>query len=316
MCRWYCGLPWLLGLGLAAASTTVPFIITQPLAARHQALLERDAKLIDGIAAQRLDEILDPLFSAYQQRLPDFVAWAFQWRTSYALLRRGVMNALSSPFTDPEQSRTLDGAWDDMISAQFTALVLQPEGGEIALRQAHDRWLRALRPTLDAVITDTLLTAAMLRGKELASPLPGPFVESAPPLDTRWMAAIGDASDPIKKRVARPLLTRLTIRPPVAAAVTTAGEAIGGAGELALLGSLSGMVMTITGFLSIDYMLSRADAAIHQRALVDELGRVLDSEREILRRVWLDHLHVEVDRHLRQAHLQADDPTISSTTHP
>ena len=83
--------------------------------------------------------------------------------------------------------------------------------------------------------------------------------------------------------------------------MTAAGEALSGYGNFALLGSVSGLVATIGGFLSIDYLISRADAAIHQKDLETEIHRVLDSEHEKLRESWLAAIQPDINAHLSRA---------------
>jgi hypothetical protein len=291
------------GEGVSLASSRIPISVPADLVARNQALLERDAELLASMAAGRLDAILDPMFADYHRHVPDFAAWAFQWRTSYALLRRGVVTAITLPFADPPRLQRFGEAWDELIAAKFDELVLRPEGGITGLRGARNRWESEIQPILDAVVTDALLTAALLRGQDPSPRTWKPVVANettnneAIPL----LAAIGAASHPIKVHAVRPLLTRLTIRPPVAAAVTAAGEALSSYGNLAFLGSVSGLVATVGGFLSIDYLISRADAAIHQQALEVEIHRVLDTEHEDLRQSWLVAIQPDIDIHLARA---------------
>jgi len=292
-----------IGVGVSLASSSVPVGVPEDLVARSQALLERDGQLLTSMVAGRLDAILDPMFAAYHRHVPDFAAWAFQWRTSYSLLRRGVLTAVTLPFAAPPRMQRFGEAWDDLIAAKFEELVLRPEGGIAGLRGARNRWEMEVHPILSAMVTDTLLTVALLRGQDPSPRSWEPVIgETADDEAIPLLAAIGAVASPIKIHAVRPLLTRLTIRPPVAAAVTAAGEALSGYGDLALLGSVGGLVATVGGFLSIDYLISRADAAIHQQDLEVEIHRVLDTEHENLRRSWLVAMQPDIDAHLAQAH--------------
>jgi hypothetical protein len=109
------------------------------------------------------------------------------------------------------------------------------------------------------------------------------------------LSALGAITGPVKTQAVRPLLTRLTIRPPVAAAVTAAGEALGGVTDLAMVTSVGGMAATVAGFLSIDYLISRADAVVHQADLEQAVNDALDTQQEHLRRVWLATMQAEID---------------------
>jgi hypothetical protein len=105
----------------------------------------------------------------------------------------------------------------------------------------------------------------------------------------------------------------------VAAAVTAAGEAIAGSGELALFGGITSVVVTVAGFLSVDYLLSRADAAASQQELTLELRRVLDVERENLRRMWLAEAKQDIDARLAQVRERLPGETVDvppTTTAP
>jgi len=304
-----------IGGGVSLASSGVPAGVPEELVARSQALLERNAQLLTSIVAGRLDAILDPMFAAYHQHVPDFAAWAFQWRTSYSLLRRGVLTAITLPFADPPRMQRFGEAWDDLIAAKFDELVLRPEGGGAGLRGARNRWEIEVHPILSSMVTDTLLTVALLRGQD---PLPRtwePTIGKATKDETvPLLVAIGAVTSPIKVHAVRPLLTRLTIRPPVAAAVTAVGETLSGYGNLALLGSVSGLVATVGGFLSIDYLISRADAAVHQQDLEVEIHRVLDTEHENLRQSWIAAMQPDIDAHLAQAHKILDGDITRSDT--
>lgn len=296
----------------ALAGNSVPTKIREDLIMRSEALLKRDAQLVASKVAGRLDMILDPMFAAYHQRIPDFAAWAFRWRTSYSLLRRGVVTAITLPFADPPRLQRFGAAWDDLIATKFDELVLRPEGGAAALRSARHRWETEATAILNAMVTNTFLTAALLRGQDPSPRTWRPLVpeevagNEAMPL----LAAISAASSLVKIHAVRPLLTRLTLRPPVAATVTAVGETLSGYGNIAFLGTVSGMLATVAGFLSIDYLISRAEAAIHQESLEKEIHRVLDSQYDKLRRTWLSAMQADINAQLHKAHdiLQGDLP--------
>lgn len=264
-------------------------------------MLKRDADLLAGLAAERLDNTLNPLFSDYHQRLTEFTDWAFQWRTSYALLRRGAVTALTLPFSESPRLQQFGASWDDLIAARFDELVLRPSGGLAALHSAQDRWSTDIGSALEVLAQDSLRTIALLQGQE-----PPTLAEAVPPLgntaetDAALQRVFDNATSPIKTRMVRPLVTRLTIRPPVAAAVTAAGESLAGAGEMALLGSFTSLAVTIAGFLSIDYLLSWADAALSRQEFEAEMHHLLDIERENLRQAWLASMQQEIDGRLSQ----------------
>lgn len=273
-----------------------------------EALLARDRKLLVNLAAERLDQAMEPLFADFQQRVPEFADWAFRWRTSYALLRSAAVTTATKPFAGGG-SPALGLGWEDLIFAKFDELILLPAGGLPALNLAHDRWRAGVRSTLDEVAGDTLRTLALLSGR-VPPPLPEEVAAApAAPGAASALAGIRAVTEyPIKIRVARPLVTRLTIRPPVAALVTAAGEVITGGGELALLGGMTSFAVTLGGFLGIDYLLSRADAAASQEDLVVELRRALELERETLRHQWMGEIERDIDRRLAQVRQWLPDP--------
>ncbi|CAK0739708.1 hypothetical protein CCP3SC15_1050008 [Gammaproteobacteria bacterium] len=266
-------------------------------AASSQTLVERDTRLLAATAAERLDAVLDPLFSDFHNRVPAFGEWAFGWRTGYRLLREGMLTAITLPFVKSPRLEQVNSAWDELIATKFDELVLHPAGGIPALRSAHERWLADMRPTVDAVIADTVRTVALLHGQTPPLQLGEESGEASPTEEVPILSEISTATGPIKARTARPLLARLTIRPPVAAAVTAAGEAIGNQGET-LLGGASTLAATIVAFLSIDYMLSQTDASIHRAGLEAEVHRVLENQHQSLRSTWLAEEQAKIDTRL------------------
>ena len=99
----------------------------------------------------------------------------------------------------------------------------------------------------------------------------------------------------------RPLLTRIILRPPIAATVTVAGEYISGYGDFGFFGTITGFAATIAGFLSVDYLISRVDAAISQQHLEIEVHRALDQEHERLRQEWLNHVEENIKIQMKRA---------------
>lgn len=69
---------------------------------------------------------------------------------------------------------------------------------------------------------------------------------------------------------------------------------------MALLGSFTSLAVTIAGFLSIDYLLSWADAALSRQEFEAEMHHLLDIERENLRQAWLASMQQEIDGRLSQ----------------
>jgi hypothetical protein len=270
------------------------------LAARWQALLERDGRLLTDTTAAQLDALLPPLFARYHEGISEFADWAFGWRTSYALLRSSAVTLAGLPWQEPPRAQRLGAAWNDVISAKFDELVLNPAGGLPAQRRLYNRWMEQLQLLLDTVTADTLRTAALLRGREIPRQT---WRHATTPEATA--AALGKAPEaarhPVKIRIARPLLTRFTLRAPIAAAVTTAGEnigALGGFGDLGWLGNAGNLVPTVAAFLGIDYVLNRIDAAAHQKALEQELHRSLELEYAALRHTWLTVAQHRIDQRL------------------
>jgi hypothetical protein len=282
---------------MAAARGEALGAVRQDLKSQARILLQQDRQLLAAVAAGHLDAALNPLFTAYHRHVPEFAAWAYQWRTSYALLRRGVVAAIALPFMDSPSAARFGESLDELIAAKFDELVLRPEGGGAALRRARLHWEADVRHIANAVINDTLLTVAMLQGREL----PPQSLESTSATrnsdvgEASLLSALGAITGPVKTQAVRPLLTRLTIRPPVAAAVTAAGEALGGVTDLAMVTSVGGMAATVAGFLSIDYLISRADAVVHQADLEQAVNDALDTQQEHLRRVWLATMQAEID---------------------
>ncbi|KOR31729.1 hypothetical protein TI05_11770 [Achromatium sp. WMS3] len=274
--------------------------IATDLIIRSQSLLERDTQLLVTRAAGRLDNILDPIFASYHQRVPEFAAWAFQWRTSYAFIRAGVFTTISLPFVESPGLQRYGKAWNELIAEKFDEIVLHPKGGTAALIDARNRWVKEVQVDIKTTITNTLLTAAMLKGQDIAFWNLQPmlinkqFAQATPSLAT----AISTATDPIKLHAIRPLLTRFTIRPVVSATVTVVGEALGSYGDLGFLGTATGMVATMAGFLSIDYLISRIDAAVSQQNLEIEIHRALDTEFEQLRKNWLLAMEAKINAHM------------------
>jgi hypothetical protein len=304
------GLAAVAGLGLLAwlgwaGTGPVPDPGTYPrsLTQRIHTLSLRDARLLADLTPRILDDRLEPLFADYHARIAGFAAWAYQWRTAYSLMRQGIVELAGWPVTDTTERRGLSGRWDEFIAAKFEELVLHPAGGAAALRRTRDLWLDDLQYRLDGILTDTLQTASLLHGRPATGPAETGLAE--PPLPDPLPAmrgALQSVSDPVKLRAARPLLARLVIRPPVAAVVTAAGDGLaatfGGLGDYAMMGTLSGIAATVGTFLGLDYLLSRADAAINQDALEQELHRLLDAERRRLRQTWTAAARTAIDRRL------------------
>jgi hypothetical protein len=282
-------------------------------------LIERDTRLLAVTAAERLDTILDPLFANFHNRVPDFGEWAFGWRTGYRFLREGMLAAVSLPFRETPELEYVNSTWNRLITNKFNELVLDPVGGIPALHNAHEHWLAEMRPTVDMVMMDTVHTVALLYGR-----IPSlPQTETLPQEDTlaeettlteeqaALLTKVSAASSAIKLRAARPLLSRLTIRPPVAAAVTAAGTAIGNQTET-WLGSISNLGAVIVAFLSIDYMLSQTDAGIHRPTLEADVHRVLDNEHQRLRKTWLAEQQATVDAQVEKIRSLLDIEKINS----
>ena len=286
-----------MGNAISMANGQLQDNVTTDLIARSQSLLRRDVPLLRIKAAGHLDAILDPIFASYHRRIPDFAAWAFQWRTSYSFLRAGIITAITLPFLDPPRLQHFGEAWDDLITEKFDEIVLQPEGGEATLRGARNRWEIDVDTEFKNTITDTILVSALIRGHDLAPWAWQPIaVENLAAKDADSLVdAIGAVSNPIKVHAIRPLLSRLILRPPVAAAVTVTGEAISNYGNFGFLGNIAGFTATIAGFMSVDYLISRIDAAVSQQDLEIALHHALDTEHDRLRHDWLVAMRLRID---------------------
>lgn len=273
--------------------------LTKAIQISSQSLIERDTRILATTAAKRLDAILDPLFADFHSRVTLFGEWAFGWRTGYRLLRQGMLTAITLPFSESSELSKVNTVWDELIASKFNELVLEPSGGVAELRSMHDRWRANLRPIVEYVLADTVRTVALLHGQ--AMPLLQDDADEGFTAEDEFpfVSEVTAAASPIKMRAARPLLSRITLRPPVAAAVTAAGEAIGNQTET-LLGSVSNLAAVIVAFLSIDYMLSQTDAGIHRPNLELEVHRVLENEHKRLRKVWLAEQQAEVEARLTQ----------------
>lgn len=278
--------------------------VIQSLITRNQALLTLDAQMLSKKAAGRLDSILDPLFANYHSRIPDFATWAFQWRTSYAILRRGMLTALTLPLTDSPKLQYFGEAWDELIAEKFDELVLHPNGGDSTLRDVRNRWEKEVNTDIKSMINNVFLTTALLRGQDITLWVWQPITIKNTYINQdaqSLVAAIGAVTTPIKIHAVRPLLTRLTLRPPIAATVTVAGEFISGYGDFGFLGTITGFVATVAGFLSVDYLISRIDAAISQQDLEIEIHSALNAEYERLRRDWLSQAEANLKIQIEQA---------------
>jgi hypothetical protein len=279
--------------------------LLQTLITRNQALLLQDEQMLIKKAAGRLDSILDPIFTVYHKRIPDFATWAFQWRTSYSLLRRGALTAITLPLSDTPELQRFSEVWDEFIIEKFDELVLRPEGGDLALRTAHNNWEIEIYAELKATITDIFLTTALLQGQDLALWAWQPIAienKNTTSANTQLLAkAVNSVTTSIKVHAVRPLLTRIILRPPIAATVTVAGEYISGYGDFGFFGTITGFAATIAGFLSVDYLISRVDAAISQQHLEIEVHRALDQEHERLRQEWLNHVEENIKIQMKRA---------------
>jgi hypothetical protein len=292
------------GFYLPLSSKKTPLALPPPVFAQvttsSETLLERDTRILANTAAERLDTILEPLFADFHSRVPEFGEWAFGWRTGYKFLREGMLTAITLPFSQFHRMEKIDSVWNELIATKFNDLVLQPAGGIPALERAHEQWLKEMRPTVDKVMMDTLRTVTLLHGQALSSQIADEWEEDQPlppepsPL---LMANVSSAASTIKIRTARPLLARLTIRPPVAAAVTAAGEAIGNQTET-LIGSVSNLGAVIVAFLSIDYMLSQTDAGLHRPGLEADIHRIIENEHQRMRKTWLAEQQTIIDTRL------------------
>jgi hypothetical protein len=159
----------------------------------------------------------------------------------------------------------------------------------------------------------------LLYGKTLPfrpAETPEENIPATEPVSLRSEVSVAAGS--IKMRAARPLLARLTIRPPVAAAVTAAGEAIGHQTET-LLGSVSNLSVIIMTFLYFDYMFSQVDTGLHRPGLEAEIHKILNNEHQRLRAAWLTEEQTTIATRMAQIHPflngEVNPPPSSVPTH-
>ncbi|CAK0778002.1 hypothetical protein CCP4SC76_6530002 [Gammaproteobacteria bacterium] len=268
---------------------------------RHE-LWTSKVRLLEGIASAQLDAALDEPFRAFHARVPDFCEWAFQWRTSYRLIREGLLALVAWPFTRASSGLLAApmSAWQAKISEQFDTLVVTPAGGDELLSLTYRRWRKELDQAVTSVVQETRQNLALMEGHPLpATPSPLVFREAYRALD------FGNAREstltPIEMSLVRPLVTRLTLRPPIAVAVASASESLGASGNLSILTNPAGWTVTLISFLGIDYLLNRLDANLRQEVLTAQIHQDLDRVKEGVRIQWLKVAKEDIQHYLAEA---------------
>ncbi|MEI6412960.1 MAG: hypothetical protein WCP34_01710 [Pseudomonadota bacterium] len=260
------------------------------------------ARLLEGIASTQLDVALDEPFRALHNRVPEFCEWAFQWRTSYRLLRTGVFALVTWSFSDAPSSGFLMApmtAWRDKIAEQFIALVITPAGGEELLTLTYRRWRREFNQMVTSVVIETRQNLALLEGRPPpAAPSPLPFDELSQMED--FLTAREASIAPIEVRIVRPLVARLVLRPPIAVAVASVSESLGASGNLSIFTNPTGWAVTLVSFFGVDYLLNRLDATLRQETLATQINQGLDRVREGVRERWLKVAREDVQRYLAE----------------
>lgn len=278
-------------------------------AAARQRQIDDEARALMGYAEASLDGLLDPQFARFEARVPEFGAWAFRWRTSYALLREGAKSAAEWPMGDRQVGfrQSMQNAWDDLVVGQFESLVLEPAGGAKALEDVRRRWWEQMaRATRDAAIDD-LLVVALYQQRPL---VPGAEVPSsaAVPAGPLEFHPLDGAPGQLEGRMIRPVAARLAFRAPAVATATVVGEAVAGATDLAVLGGPAGLVLTVAGVLGIDYLISRADEAASRESFEEDIRQALHKAKSDLRSRWLAEAKAEIDRQMGYSRAQLDGP--------
>ncbi|MEO5373893.1 MAG: hypothetical protein H7840_06380 [Alphaproteobacteria bacterium] len=284
----------------ATAQAIVPSRAVGPFMDLRRRLVDHDGDLLRSHVGESLDAELAPIFAELNERAPAMAAWAFRWRTAYALLRRGVAGALTSPDENP-----LDvwrGETATIVREKFAELVLRGDETAWRLDTARRHWVSQARATVDAVFAGhEQAGAAFVMGQATAktlsttaeetvptpAPAPAPGVD-ATPLPT---TAVPDEAlvGALRLRAGRPLVSRAILRLP------------GGAADILAIGGVTGLAMGIAGTLSVDYLISRADALTSQDQWESDVRQALDAWRNTLRAEWLGEMDAYIDGQRRRA---------------
>jgi hypothetical protein len=277
--------------------------------AQRRRQIDDEARALLGFAETSLDAQIDPIFQRFEERIPEFGAWAFRWRTSYALLHEGARSAAAWPAGDRKTGfrDSLRRSWDDLVVGQFETLVLEPAGGVGALNEAHRRWWeQVIHATREATLDD-LMVVALFQHRPLIAEAAAP-VPAAPPEGLDEFRPLEGAPGQLEGRMARPIAARLAFRAPAVATATVVGEAVAGAVDMAVLGGPAGLLATIVGVLGIDYAISRLDEAVSREAFEEDIRRVLHKARADLRERWLGDARAEIERQMNHGRAQLDIP--------
>lgn len=306
------------GPGLVARGVVPSPSVLRFLDFRHR-LAELDSALLRSHLRESLDSELDPIFADVNGRAPALAAWAFRWRTSYALLRRGVVAAaLAGP-----QGNSIH-AWNAETAAvvreKFDDLVLHGEETAWHLNRVRQRWFSLARETVDGVFTDhDQANAAFVMRWAAVTPATVMADETAPaafppaPLD--GIAPLRGKTVPEEERIeglrwraARPVAARVIIRLPRVLPVVAVSDAAAAASSLAPVGGVAGAAVSLASTLAFDFLLSRADALANQDQWENEVRQGLETWRQSLRSQWLAEMddYIEARRRQTVASLHAE----------
>lgn len=304
-----------LGAGVRMRAV-VPSPLVLRFSEQRRRLLEFDSELLRSHARESLDAELTPIFQELDGRAPDMAAWAFRWRTSYALLRRGVPAALADLGEGPLLAwRTHTAA---VVQEKFAELVLRGEETSWRLDAIRQRWLLQAKETVDAVFAGHDQVGAAFVRQGTWAEFPVVTVEETVPATPRVPDAVppprGDAAldeaqvGALQARAGRPLVSRAVIRLPGVLSGTALGDTAAAATGIAEIGGAAGLAAAIAGTLAFDFLVSRADALASREQWENEVRQGLQTWRRDLCSQWMVEINDYIDdrRRLATASLHAE----------
>lgn len=265
--------------------------------------IDRDRDVLRAHVRDSLDAELAPVFAELDGRAPAMAEWAFRWRTSYALLRRGLGEVLTRPLDGPMD------VWRGQVSAavheRFAEIVLRGDETAWRLDAARRRWLDQAKAAAETVFAGHDLDGAAFVDRRT-------WVKSAmAPADERVLPAPRADSDrtlpepamdesrvvgPLGVRAGRPLASRAAIRLPGLLPAVAAGDAVAAATEMAAAGTAAGLAVAVAGTLAFDYLVGRADAMVSREQWEGEVRHGIEAWRQAVRTQWLAEIDEHIDR--------------------
>lgn len=287
------------GVAAVAAHAAIDGDAPPPAAAAAEAgfvaqrcrLLGHDRHRLE-VEAQRLaDDELAPIFRRMDDRVDAFAEWAFRWRTSYALLRRSGLGALSAVSGGQSVPERLRAERDAFVEEAFLATVVLDE--DKALQAASRRWRDRLRGAADEMDREHDTATALYLGFQprlggLPAHVELPSVADAP-------EAAGEARSFAMTRVARPLLVRVGARLTAALVPTSFVPQV--LGETAVVPVAP---VSVAALLGVDYLISRLDALVSRETFAADIRAALDASRLRLRETWSATGRAEIGRRIEQ----------------